>query len=194
MEKPIIFNTEMVKAILDGRKTQTRRAVKPQPFGDVFCGPELYEPITIDKNGEKCPGVPIYGIFDDDGEWGIKCHYQPGDILWVRETWNIDSEGNYFYRASEEEGLFNWKPSIHMPREAVRIFLRVTDVSVERLQEITDEGARAEGCYCIHEAAIPFQKLAGQSFEDLWDSIYAKRGYGWEKNPWVWVIEFKRLH
>jgi len=86
-----------------------------------------------------------------------------------------------------------WRPSIHMPKTAARIFLLITDVRVEQVQDITKTDSEAEGFYCIHEAALPFQKLVGQSFESGWDTINAKRGYSYDANPWVWVYTFKQI-
>lgn len=177
--KPILFNTDMVCAILEGRKTVTRRVVKfPRGWNPQFTG---YIP----------DGSVLYG---SNNIPAAKAPYQPGDILWVRETWceSLGQAGKYFYRAyagprdemKEYAHSFNhWSPSIHMPREAARIFLRVTGVLVEKLQEIDDAGVVAEGleigCY----------------FDELWNSTIKPKNrhtYGWEANPWVWVIEFKR--
>jgi|LSQX01.1.fsa_nt_gb hypothetical protein len=222
--KPILFNTAMVGAILGGRKTQTRRIMKLQPVENDFDGPYWFEPTITKKNGEQEPGEPIYGISANDGEWGIKCPYQPGDILWVRETWSKDENGEYVYRTNygttEDDSfppsMFKWKPSIHMPREAARIFLKVTNVKVERVQDITAHDAIREGM----ESEIPFDTV--DEFKELWDSIYAEpkavtnkddgilyyESYPWEDiqetreykgkpwyvygNPWVWVYEFER--
>lgn len=208
--KPIIFNTEMVKAILDGRKTQTRRVVKPQPPEDeYFEGPYWYEPAIVNKQGELEPGNPVFGISSTDGEWGIKSPYKPGDILYVRETWakRIHSDNRYYYKADNNLGaIFNreddkWRSPIFMPREAARLFLKVTSVKVERLQDITEEDARSEGCIDYHdkmgdgkfEDVIEFDLTARDAFSYLWDTLNAKRGYGWDANPWVWVIEFERI-
>jgi hypothetical protein len=200
LEKPILFSTEMVRAILEGRKTQTRRIVKPQP--PSFAGLKMY--------GEK----PSCFYCWEGNMTEVKMPYQPGDVLYVRETWcfwphydcesencgkscivHKDELGCFLYRATTNpiiDSEFVWKPSIHMPREAARLFLQVKAVRVERLQEITEGDAEQEGCYCIYEASIPYQRLIGQSFEAIWDSIYAKRGHGWDANPWVFVIEFER--
>lgn len=207
--KPILFNTEMVRAILDGRKSCTRRVVKPQPTA---------------RYGAQC----------------IKLPYQPGDILYVRETWerfecwNCDGDergncpkepkksvldktcGCYMYRATDEiSGDAKWHPSIHMPKEAARIWLKVTDVRVERLQEITedgvwDEGFRfkppcltrvsADGHACDLDgpctSSIKYCDMTmGELFgRKLWNSTIKKSDtdrYGWDANPWVWVIEFE---
>ena len=130
--------------------------------------------------------------------------YNPGDILWVRETWTHDNyEGFVDYRAdfSDEEVKtldVKWRPSIFMPREAARIFLRVTNVRVERLQEIATDDAKAEGV--LQPGVIPSNTLIRNTegsiprtnFKILWDSLNASRGFSWEQNPWVWVISFER--
>lgn len=172
--KPILFNTEMVRAIMDGRKTVTRRVVKPQP---------IYT-IVPDKKHRK----PM-SFFVDSERW-IKPPCQSGEILYVRETWAAWSrtEGiapKIHYKADGEcLKDVKWHPSIHMPREAARIFLRVKDVRVERLQDIDDDGVAAEGIEI------------GAPFDDLWDGTIKKSDipiYGWNANPWVWVIEFERI-
>lgn len=178
MEKPILFSTEMVRAILEGRKSQTRRVIKPQPDGEIKAN------IPYEFYGTKTER-----IFTDTKAYLAPCSV--GDILWVRETWAKDD--TYYYKADGSCGsrCGKWKPSIHMPKEAARIWLEVTDVRVERLQEITEEDARAEG-------ALPTREERGYNccrdeFITLWDSINSKRGYGWDTNPWVWVIEFERI-
>lgn len=191
--KPILFNTEMVRANLDGRKTCTRRLVRflpgenPQWTGYIRDGLMLY-------NGRNEPCI-------------TKAPYQPGDILYVRETWCDDRQfthdstpGRYFYKASES-GNFKWKPSIHMPKEAARIFLKVTDVRVERLHEITEDGAKAEGAIdnrgFIHSPENEYDRIhtAREHFIKIWNGTIKKSNlncYGWDANPWVWVIEFER--
>lgn len=214
-ELPILFNTEMVRAILDGRKTCTRRLVRflpgenPQWTGYIKDGLMLY-------NGKNEPCIR-------------KAPYQPGDILYVRETWEHfeccccegDEHGNcyrepqqsvlnkscgcYMYRATDEiYGDAKWHPSIHMPKEAARIWLKVTDVRVERLQEITEDEAVKEGIYQSNckECNAPFgcdacpdegyNEIDG--FADLWNITIKKSDldrYGWDANPYVWVIEFE---
>lgn len=222
MERPILFSGPMVRAILDGRKTQTRRAIKPWPVDEL-------------------PDVPVH-----------LCPYgKPGDRLWVRETFCIEScrECGYYppafddgrpiehhldddygawwrqphYRATDpcpeleigtgDPGVI-WHPSIHMPRWASRITLEITDVRVERLHDISEEDAAAEGVKpfvvtqedvdvaqdCEEEFVAKCAAALGPGafthkfeFMFLWDSINEKRGYGWNKNPWVWVISFKRV-
>ncbi len=195
---PILFNTEMVRAILDGRKTVTRRIVKPahlrvldSPYHKEH--PEVKDITLINKLCEP------------------PC--QPGDILYVRETWQ-ECEWGYLYRAwpqgLHQPGTYKgmqWRPSIHMPKEAARIWLKVTDVRVERLKDITEEQAMKEGfsgircgcggtayactdCYNSGWIEPPFV-----GFMYTWNSTIKKADfdrYGWDANPWVWVIEFEQ--
>jgi hypothetical protein len=184
--KPILFQTEMIRAILEGRKTQTRRIIKPQPEEDIkLIGPEMYNPALADKNGFLYPGPEVFGVYTYDGEFGVKFPYgKVGDVLWVRETWRgIEQETGgfrYEYKATEKINLVDkWKPSIFMPREAARIFLEVTDLRVERVRDISEEDARAEGVSSI------------MSYKGLWCKI---NGPGsWDSNPWVWITTFKRI-
>lgn len=202
--KPILFNTEMVRANLDGRKTCTRRIVKGFIPNDAVWGYTAFTP----KGCISCRGT----FADGYGEKFFKLPYQPCDILYVRETWEHfeccccegDEHGNcyrepqqsvlnkscgcYMYRATDEiYGDARWHPSIHMPKEAARIWLKVTDVMVERLQDMKDDDAEAEGCFDYTSTAL--------GFPDVWDSTIKKSdldSYGWDANPWVWVIEFER--
>lgn len=211
--KPILFNTEMVKAILDGRKTQTRRVVKPQSI--LQCdGPYIFD------NGNQvlyCKGCGDW-VAKADGRTAFAPPYTPGEILWVRETWceycadHVIDRKRFAYKAdatpiSEEARVelgYKWKPSIHMPKEAARIFLLVTDVRVERLQDITEAGARAEGCCAYKDKigdgkfddVICFDLTAKDAFTELWNSTIKPADlpkYSWDANPWVWVIEFERI-
>lgn len=181
-ERPIIFSGEMVRAILEGRKTQTRRVVKPQPWPVETVDTERHV-IVSHPDKLRVPPCP-YG--------------QPGDRLWVRETWwhprateaHID---NVAYRADGEMPCHlvetNWRPSIHMPRWASRILLEVTDVRVERVQDISEADVQAEGC-----TGSPFGPMGDAVlFPRVWDSINAKRGHDWDTNPWVWVVSFRVL-
>jgi len=206
--KPIIMSTLMVKALLDNRKTMTRRLVKPQPTGtDPIYNPSAFEP----DRGWYFKGGGFY-----------KPPYQPCDILYARETYfrkdcEPDCPGRtdadecpfrrvgdlcYGYRAQYTEPIpddIKWRPSIFMPRSAARIWLRVKDVRCERLQSITPHDAWLEGCRIGNSFAwedhIPeLQQMCRDiMFRDLWDSINKKRGYGWDANPWVWVITFERI-
>jgi hypothetical protein len=196
--KPILFSTPMVKAILDGRKTQTRRVVKIN--GQPISSPEERLELTED-------GLIYHSVNSMSGYY--KLSYQPSDILWVRETWRatgVISEP-YAYKADEEvlnllgesgqilSIRYAWRPSIFMPRAAARIFLRVTDVRAERLQDITEEDARAEGCSTkiLNDGWKNIGTLtARDEFITLWEHLNAKRGLGWDTNPWVWVISFER--
>lgn len=190
-ERPILFKDEMIRAILEGRKTQTRRVV-------------------------KLPKNHVWGSFSVDK---LRCPYgKPGDRLWVRETWRhidggvmcdaaggvIDAfEPETIYRADRKNLNRRWKPSIHMPRWASRIMLEITGVRVERLRDISYQDAQAEGVqtetadpwfYHISTERNVYDFAADEpqgSFRKLWESI---NGAGsWNKNPWVWVVEFKRV-
>lgn len=197
--KPILFNTEMVRANLDGRKSCTRRLVKGFVPDNAIWGYTAFTP----KGYISCRGT----FADGYGEKFFKLPYQPGDILYVRETWHKGLE-RYMYRAdySDTEKFYRngkeiemkWKPSIHMPKEAARIWLKVTDVRVERLQEITEVGIQKEGVEVDpKECAGKFDFISELFllFQRLWDSTIKKSDrdrYGWNASPWVWVIEFER--
>ena len=221
--KPIIFSTPMVQAILAGKKTQTRRVIKPQPDGIGEPGklPYKHKSIGAIRDGK------LTVISHPDGEPNkrfidvINPKYQPGDILWVRETWQSffpeevtekhqrgarsfsgipaeTAKGHYmyfYYRADGELGnagrKARWLPSIFMPKAAARIFLRVNGVRVERVQEISHDDAVAEGVR-IGIGGMPYFSNI-DAYRSVWDDLNAKRGYGWDKNPWVWVIEFERV-
>lgn len=192
--KPILFNTRMVRANLDGRKSCTRRLVKGFVPDDAIWGYTAFTP----KGYISCRGT----FADGYGEKFFKLPYQPEDILYVRETWYKGLE-RYIYRAdySDTEKFYRdgkeiemkWHPSIHMPKEAARIWLKVTDVRVERLQEITEIGATKEGC--VYDVEYALGNTAKGHFIEIWNSTIKKSDrdrYGWNANPWVWVIEFER--
>jgi len=193
--KDIIFSTEMIQAVLDNRKTMTRRVIKIN--GQPITSPDESLELTTE-------GLIYYSVNSMSGYY--KLPYKPGDILWVRETW-FKNEECLLYKASKYEKTkayhgrngwvqIKWRPSIFMPREAARIFLMVTNVRVERLQDITPDNARAEGHPQRPEISDDPQvhnDAAIDWFMDTWDYVNAKRGYGWDTNPWVWVIEFKRI-
>ena len=200
-EHPILFSTEMVKAILEGRKTMTRRVVKnAQPLADTVFHSKH---ISQDGTDWKFMSNPVPNVFNALGGW-FKCPYgQVGDVLWVRETWCDDcpsaSEPNgVCYKANREnqpasDFCTKWKPSIFMPRWASRITLEITDIRVERLQEITEKDAIAEGIPAFApNGIIRNYKIPQMQYEVLWDKINSKK-YPWESNPWVWVISFKRV-
>lgn len=197
--KPILFNTEMVLAILDGRKSCTRRLVKPQPQGYFEVSEE-----------------PLY-IYDTDGKQGkITPPYQPGDILYVRETFIQAAAHIFWYKADDKPWMSKdllWKPSIHMPKEAARIWLKVKNVRVERLQEMKPVDVIKEGAYpdcwdclntyeesgsqCCYGTEEQCSQCDGvmMEWEKLWNSTIKNSDlncYGWDANPWVWVIEFER--
>lgn len=213
--KPILFNTEMVRAILDGRKSCTRRIVKGFIPNNAVWGYTAFTP----KGRISCRGT----FADGYGEKFFKPPYQPGDILYIRETWerfecrNCDGDergncpkepkksvldktcGCYMYRATDEiSGDAKWHPSIHMPKEAARIWLEVTNVRVERLRDITGLSVQKEGIEVEpNECAGKFDFVSELFllFQRLWDSTIKKSDldrYGWQANPWVWVIEFER--
>ena len=188
-ERPIIFSGPSVKAILEGRKTMTRRVVKPQ-LEPVLNGWKVW-----DKMGG------YFGFYDNrkDVEALLlstcPCG-QPGDGLWVRETWSTilqdsrsDTEG-LVYRADGERDGQVWRPSMFMPRWASRLTLEVTGVRVERLQEIGEEDALAEGV-CDIPGGCHYSAVHVQMFQQRWDAINGKK-YPWARNVWVWVIEFRR--
>ena len=185
--KPILFNTEMVRAILDGRKDATRRIVKDFIPDDAVWG---YTAFTH-KGYISCRGT----FADGDGEKFFKLPCEPGDILYVRETWKKAPNGYYYYedwQRNDIADITKWKPSIHMPKEAARIWLKVMNVRVERLQEITEVQAQAEGC---NSGLLTGACTARGQFEDLWNSTVKKSDidrYGWDANPYVWVISFER--
>ena len=179
--KPILFNTEMVRAILEGRKACTRR---------VITLPENMDGVPVGKSGDS--NNPLGFMYPG----GIKRPpYQPGDILYVRETWKKAPNGYYYYedwQRNDIADITKWKPSIRMPKAAARIWLKVTDMRVERLQEITEEQAKLEGC---NRGMLTGPCTARGQFENLWNSTIKKSDidrYGWDANPWVWVIEFER--
>jgi hypothetical protein len=182
----------MVKAILDSKKTMTRRVIKLQPDKEHF----------IRKGGPTGRMFCLCDMFGDV-ETYVKSQYREGDILWVRETFcNVNKPGiepDYYYFADTlfpeceeyDSKEWTWKPSIFMPRNAARIFLEVKSVRAERLQEIAWEDAKKEGIdpYGVDKDVGGYIK----NFVHLWDTINEKRGFSWESNPWVWVIEFRRI-
>lgn len=194
-ERPIIFNQEMVKAILEGRKSQTRRVIKPQPF-DILGDEDEY----------------IHCVGNDYKKYNIKIPYRIGQKLWVREIFGIDWENKAFYkeaynRRRVEAGYLPrfkkhpcWKSSIFMPKKYARIWLKVIDIRVEKIQDISENDCIKEGvkmCYWYRNLKgedVTFNSKYKMGFANLWDNINAKHGYGWEENPFCWVIEFKRIN
>ena len=242
-EKPILFSTEMVKAILDGRKTQTRRVI-PRAGGDCLGYITDRDAYWFELDLRTAANGPETSI-------EAKCPYgRPGDLLWVRETWKPgawrdDGRIAIDYKASPEltktpwltipeeypgkqfdelweqwtnelrdmgwfpdkNGVYQWesgqsplkwRPSIFMPRWASRITLRMTDVWVERVQEISEADVQREGWFFQnHDLSKRYDPVtmdtARQWFAELWDSVNAKRGFSWDSNPWVWVVEFEEV-
>jgi len=201
-EKPILFSTPMVQAILVGRKTQTRRIVKPQPVKNgIFWSHPGNRPKAKKNTGA------ISSTCKPDFLWTILCKYSVGDVLFVRETWhpkrhNMPTGFPYEYKATAElDGTptnEKWKPSIHMPKAAARIWLEVTDIRLERLQDISEGDACAEGVEIevfdkpkLNHRLKVFVASYVISFIKLWSQINGENS--WESNPFVWVIEFKRI-
>ena len=215
--KPILFNTEMVRAILDGRKSCTRRICKD---ANEYTVPDM----DFYNADRRTYAVHNFADKKHTEQLSIAertCPICLGDVLYIRETWTEEC-GKYYYRADYDSDYLDpcetlsggypascrnhpgcdgcmatstrihWHPSIHMPKEAARIWLKVTDVRVERLQEITEVQAQAEGC---NSGLLTGACTARGQFEDLWNSTVKKSDldrYGWDANPWVWVIEFER--
>lgn len=194
--KPILFNTDMVRAILDGRKTCTRRVVKPQweecPACKYVHNEYIYDKMAENVYCARC-GYPL--------EPKRRSPYQIGDILYVRETFIQAAAHTFWYKADDNswmpEGL-HWKPSIHAPKEAARIWLKVTDVRVERLQDITENGIKDEGIRLKQKDCVSKFDYISELyflFSRLWNSTIKKSDldrYGWDANPWVYAIDFTR--
>ncbi|QDP68103.1 MAG: hypothetical protein Unbinned5081contig1003_35 [Prokaryotic dsDNA virus sp.] len=193
-ERPIIFNSEMVRSILDGRKTQTRRTIKQQPY-------ELAD-IDYDNSTDL--------FYDRGSNMNYKCPFgKVGDVLWVRETFGVHpdyddiSEHGLIYKADYNQSILNdfknemgmkWTPSIHMPKWACRLRLKITDIRVERLQSISEVDAIKEGLHgpftgTDFNGINQIGKKPSQCFAELWNSIYKN----WDENPWVWVVEFETI-
>lgn len=199
--KPILFSTQMVQSILEGRKTMTRRIIKPQPKLIESSGRWYWEK-ALDVNGSP--------LVDASRNWweyyGTSPYGKVGEVLWVRETW-VHTGAYFIYKAGNkwsDEWLnddyvptgekIKWKPSIFMPKEACRIFLEITDIRVERLQEISEEDAIKEGiskCRPTNSKKGMYHTAPIGLFKELWQSINGKES--WDSNPFVWVIEFKRI-
>lgn len=231
MEKPILFNTEMVQAILEGRKTTTRRIIKRTPSNDDPCGYGFWKSYEErDKRWyvkDYTHSCCWYTLEEYISKWS---KYHVGDILYVRETWalchaldkvafnklNSDwreqqiKENLIWYKADGEqtptsrtigERLVDrgrWRPSIHMPKEAARIFLKVTDVRIERLQDVTEDQAKLEGAYmpCYKCDTGELSSDSVSLFKVIWNSTLKKdqsEMYSWDANPWVWVIKFEKI-
>lgn len=216
---PILFNTADVRAIQYGRKTVMRRVVKDIPSDYLFCGLEenpvvVYENEPLLDDGHTLKG--LYATFEATNDAYIefpmrKAPYKPGDILNVREAF-FEYKGRYYYKADEDhvalndliggKEFFKWRPSIHMPKEAARIFLQVKSVRVEHLQDIDYEGCKAEGIWDDYKTYSQeyHDNLARRAYPVVFSEIWNDRQrlcdlerYGWDANPWAWVIEFERI-
>ena len=193
--KPILFNTEMVRAILDGRKSCMRRICKD---GNEYTVPDM----NFYNADRRTYAVHNYADKKHTDKLSIaerSCPICPGDILYVRETWKKAPNGYYYYedwQRNDIADITKWKPSIHMPKEAARIWLKVMNVRVERLQEISAESALAEGAdKYIHTNGGLDENMTITSFIGIWNSTIKKSDldrYGWDANPYVWVISFER--
>lgn len=217
---PILFSTPMVNAILNGKKTQTRRIIDADLNNHYL--PDCKGKITYFQDAWGCPECGLHHATNS-----LKCRYgEPGDVLWVRETWQWEGDtsykdavpvGHWWYKADEgriwNNGPSKWKPSIFMPKEACRIFLAITDIRVERLKDISEEDAKAEGIEVAGNTKRAFRNYGykftgifscdstnkGTSWYDdpkafffsLWESINGKESL--DANPWVWVIKFRRM-
>jgi hypothetical protein len=220
-EKPIIFATPMVQALLNGRKTMTRRVIKPQPICDsADIAPDCRKASVkyyAQHNILVCAACGD-AIEYDEGKLTLP-RYKHGDTLYVKETYALvngrdcGTDDFYVYKTDEEyakQFVAKWKPAIHMPRKVARLFLRVTDVRVERVQDITEADAKAEGIrsYWVHceyggewhESNFMFvgvdtntHPTRKEAFAELWDSLNTKPGCGWDSSPWVWVYSFERI-
>ena len=191
--KPILFNTEMVRAILDGRKTCTRRICKDANECTV---PDM-EFYNADKRTYAVHNFADKKYTEQLSIVERTCPICPGDILYVRETWKKAPNGYYYYEDWQRNDIADvtkWKPSIHMPKEAARIWLKVTNVRVERLQEITSKQICREGVEVEYPHALNGEEKR-YAFSTLWNSTIKKSDidtYGWDANPYVWIIEFER--
>lgn len=221
--KPILFNTAMVQAILSGQKTTTRRIIKRTPSNDTPRGYGFWREYNAKDKKWYIKDYTFNTIWHEEkGYIERYSKYHVGDILYVRETWMIQSMSNFdkrikfMYKAEgsndlevryvsfdrynelmKYESKTGWQPSLFMPKEAARIFLKVTDVRVERLHDITDDGCKAEGCYMpCYEVGTNKEKNDKTLFKIIWDNTLKKEQieqYGWNANPWVWVIEFEKI-
>jgi hypothetical protein len=229
-EKPILFSGEMVRAILDGRKTQTRRVITPQPIAtDGEYGTTLtLQRWTGPRDNAVLTATGRFNAEDDLLAAAFSPHGAVGDRLWVRETWStvtwqtiigrpglrdetVYRAGPHPFGKSAPHGWTDdgnkWRPSIFMPRARSRITLEITNVRVERVHDITEAEAQAEGVARVSdpdditdddallnaECGYFPPRYYVAAYHELWDSLNAKRGYGWNVNPWVWVLEFRRV-
>jgi hypothetical protein len=221
-EHPILFNGDMVRAILEGRKTQTRRPLKIQPPSSSCQIATFIESTSREdrKKEGKLHWVKLspdgLSVIYNQGKYFACPFGQPGDRLWVRETWawiGSETNGHYVYRSNylpEQQYFVTWQPSIHMPRKASRIILEIDEIGAERIQDITEDEAMAEGIRewtkdgelykyghiepgdqgCTPWSAMP--KTVMGAYKSLWNGIYTE-DLNWEANPWVWVVKFHKV-
>jgi hypothetical protein len=211
-ERPILFSGEMVRAILDGRKTQTRRALNPQPDSSLnaytarqvdrfkLVGVDVKSRRAIFEAGNFAGPINAFRDGRDSVKADIACPYGAvGGRLWVRETFGtmLHADGERVHYLADgatpkdwRGNALRWRPSIHMPCWASRLTLEITDVRVERLQSISYADVLAEGCPVASVGASPADH---DWYRQLWESLNATRGFGWDVNPWVWVISFKQV-
>jgi hypothetical protein len=210
-ERPILMSAPMVRAVLDGSKTMTRRVIVPQPPSveavHAKAGIGYSFELLVPQGDEHVFSVcgPVWAFNEcAPCRANIVCPYgKPGDRLWVRETWayHPDADEGIIYRATDpgwddNDSGMRWTPSIFMPRKASRILLLVNGISVERVNRICESDAIAEGFdgrYSNEEADGYKAKGARERFQELWNTLNAKRGFGWDVNPWVWVVSFTRV-
>lgn len=218
-ERPILFSAPMVRALLDGTKTQTRRRMSVQPHdgAEVVC--DDFYPTAIARNGDEEPGPEVFGAWWSDGEEAVRCPYgKPGERLWAREAFRLCAEADatppretdaayrvwYESDAPHQPGFGKLRPSMFMPRWACRLVLTLENVRAERLNDISEADALAEGADMNQAITMPFApglefatvtmrpRTAREAYAALWEQI---NGPGsWAANPWVWVVEFRRLH
>jgi hypothetical protein len=203
-ERPILFSAPMIRALLTNQKAQTRRVVQPQP-------PQQVESVKVVEYSSDQNRIGRWST-QSHPEWIVTCPYgRPGDRLWVRETWRLNSEDysprtsiqgafardNVHYRADEDWNVdAGWRPSIFMPRWASRLTLEISDIRVQRLDDISEDDAAAEGVEPEVDEAweddpdCPPSHRVG--FRELWDRLNGPRGFGWDINPWVWAITFRK--
>jgi hypothetical protein len=194
---PILFATPMVQAILNGIKTQTRRVIKKKYSNTDIVWHEKHSgrtKILVELQNDTPEPIKKEGgsvIYHLQAYHEIKCPYEVGDVLWVRETFAEWPKVCFQYKASTQIGseIGNWKPSIHMPKKACRIFLKVKSIRVERLQDISEEDAQAEGAI-QHEAETDWL-TAKYGFQMIWETIFGKES--WKENPYVFVYEFEKI-
>ncbi len=216
-EHPKSFNSKEVEAIRDGSKTMFREVIKPQPYEEAHLEVGHYHPALVDKGGEQYPGDEVFGAYTKDGEYAWKCPYGGvGSRLWLKETWVADKQYDhlkpseipdtakiyYINKLTRKAGGYSLSTEIGKTRSAMfmchwmsRVRLEITEVRAERVQEIRWRDVKAEGCYLDPKGIFGFtyDTYAQNIFGALWNSLNAKKGYGWDTNCFVWVRRFKKV-